>query len=131
MSFSSLALDKSLTDVVKALGYEQPTPIQQQAIPAILANKDIGGFLDAFEGLASAVIGISIPDHDSLAPETLRELATSRNMLGFVADSISDAVEMAIETGEALSGDTTEPSATPPRVLICGSLYLAGEVLKN
>ena len=41
MSFSSLALDKSLTDVVKSLGYEQPTPIQQAAIPAILANKDI------------------------------------------------------------------------------------------
>ncbi len=41
MSFSSLALDKSLTDAVKALGYEQPTPIQQQAIPAILANRDI------------------------------------------------------------------------------------------
>ena len=41
MSFSSLTLDKSLTDAVKALGYEQPTPIQQQAIPAILANKDI------------------------------------------------------------------------------------------
>ena len=41
MSFSSLELDKSLTDVVKSLGYEQPTPIQQQAIPAVLANKDI------------------------------------------------------------------------------------------
>ena len=41
MSFTSLALDKSLTDAVKALGYDQPTPIQQQAIPAILANKDI------------------------------------------------------------------------------------------
>jgi superfamily II DNA/RNA helicase len=41
MSFSSLALDKSLTDAVKALGYESPTPIQQQAIPAILAGKDI------------------------------------------------------------------------------------------
>jgi ATP-dependent RNA helicase RhlE len=41
MSFSSLALDKSLTDAVKALGYEQPTPIQLKAIPAILANKDI------------------------------------------------------------------------------------------
>lgn len=41
MSFSSLALDKVLTDAVKALGYEQPTPIQKQAIPAILANKDI------------------------------------------------------------------------------------------
>ncbi|MEP1551980.1 DEAD/DEAH box helicase, partial [Paraglaciecola sp.] len=41
MSFSSLALDKSLTDAIKELGYESPTPIQQQAIPAILAGKDI------------------------------------------------------------------------------------------
>jgi ATP-dependent RNA helicase RhlE len=41
MSFFSLALDKALTDAVKALGYESPTPIQQQAIPAILAGKDI------------------------------------------------------------------------------------------
>lgn len=41
MSFSSLALDKSLTDAVKGLGYKSPTPIQQQAIPAILAGKDI------------------------------------------------------------------------------------------
>jgi ATP-dependent RNA helicase RhlE len=41
MSFSALALDKVLIDAVKALGYESPTPIQQQAIPAILAGKDI------------------------------------------------------------------------------------------
>ena len=41
MNFSTLALDKSLTDALKALGYESPTPIQQQAIPAILASKDI------------------------------------------------------------------------------------------
>jgi ATP-dependent RNA helicase RhlE len=41
MNFSSLALDKCLTDAIKALGYENPTPIQQRAIPAILAGKDI------------------------------------------------------------------------------------------
>lgn len=41
MSFSSLALDKSLTDAVKELGYQSPTPIQQQAIPVILAGKDV------------------------------------------------------------------------------------------
>lgn len=41
MSFSALALDKVLIDAVKALGYDSPTPIQQQAIPAILAGKDI------------------------------------------------------------------------------------------
>ncbi|NQZ20661.1 MAG: DEAD/DEAH box helicase [Colwellia sp.] len=41
MSFTSLALDKNLTDAVKALGYTEATPIQQKAIPAILAGKDI------------------------------------------------------------------------------------------
>jgi len=38
MSFSLLALDKYLIDAVKALGYDSPTPIQKQAIPAILAG---------------------------------------------------------------------------------------------
>ena len=41
MSFTSLALDKCLTDAVKALGYDEATPIQQKAIPVILAGKDI------------------------------------------------------------------------------------------
>jgi len=41
MSFSSLSLDKSLLSAIKSLGYDQPTPIQEQAIPAILAGKDI------------------------------------------------------------------------------------------
>jgi dihydrofolate synthase/folylpolyglutamate synthase len=100
-------------------------------ITGILANKDIGGFLDAFEGLASAVVGISIPDHESLAPETLKELAMTRNMLGYVSNSISEAVQKAINIGEALSRETTDEPIIPPRILICGSLYLAGEVLKN
>ena len=41
MNFDTLALDKVLLDAVKSQGYECPTPIQQQAIPVILANKDI------------------------------------------------------------------------------------------
>lgn len=40
-SFTSLALNKALTDAITALGYTEPTPIQQQAIPAILSGKDI------------------------------------------------------------------------------------------
>ncbi len=100
-------------------------------ITGILANKDVGGFLDAFEGLASAVIGVSIPDHESLAPETLKELAMTRNMLGFISGNITSAVQKAINLGEALSRETTDEPITPPRILICGSLYLAGEVLKG
>jgi superfamily II DNA/RNA helicase len=41
MSFSALALDKTLLSAVKSLGYNEPTPIQVKAIPAILAGKDI------------------------------------------------------------------------------------------
>jgi len=41
MSFSALALDKTLLSAVKSLGYSEPTPIQVKAIPAILAGKDI------------------------------------------------------------------------------------------
>lgn len=100
-------------------------------ITGILANKDIGGFLDAFEGLASAVIGISIENHSSLAPETLRELAQARGMNGQIAGNITDAVQRAINTGEALSRTRKDQPITAPRILICGSLYLAGEVLRQ
>ncbi|MFQ3185741.1 DEAD/DEAH box helicase [Marinomonas primoryensis] len=41
MSFTSLGLLKEITDVIDELGYAIPTPIQQAAIPAVLAQKDI------------------------------------------------------------------------------------------
>lgn len=41
MSFSSLNLIEPLLKAVNELGYKEPSPIQAQAIPAILARKDI------------------------------------------------------------------------------------------
>lgn len=41
MGFSSLAIDQNLVSAVSDLGYTDPTPIQAEAIPAILANQDI------------------------------------------------------------------------------------------
>jgi len=63
-----------------------------------------------------------------LAPETLIELAEKRGLIGQVANDMTDAVQRAIKTGQTLSRDTAKHTA--PRILICGSLYLAGEVLK-
>ncbi|MDA8707833.1 bifunctional folylpolyglutamate synthase/dihydrofolate synthase [Hellea sp.] len=108
---------------------EAKSPRPLILVTGILANKDIGGFLDAFEGLAGAVIGVTIADHSSLAPETLVEIAQTRGMNGQVASNLIDAVQRAINTGEALSRDTADKPVVPPRILICGSLYLAGEVL--
>jgi ATP-dependent RNA helicase RhlE len=41
MAFSSLGLDKALLRAVAEQGYAAPTPIQAQAIPAILAGRDL------------------------------------------------------------------------------------------
>ena len=41
MSFADLALAPVLLENLQRLGYSQPTPIQQQAIPLILAGQDL------------------------------------------------------------------------------------------
>jgi len=98
-------------------------------VMGILGNKDAGKFLDAFTGLASSVIAVDIPGSPALSPNTLKELAKNRGMIGQVADNLTDAVQRAINTGEALSRQDPSEPIIPPRVLICGSLYLAGHVL--
>lgn len=41
MSFDSLGLSPTILRAVNEVGYQQPTPIQQQAIPAVLNNHDL------------------------------------------------------------------------------------------
>ena len=41
--FASLGLSKTLVSAVTALGYEEPTPIQREAIPVMLAGGDMLG----------------------------------------------------------------------------------------
>ncbi|WP_375491130.1 DEAD/DEAH box helicase [uncultured Jatrophihabitans sp.] len=42
-SFGELALRDELQRALDALGYEEPTPIQREAIPALLAGRDVVG----------------------------------------------------------------------------------------
>ncbi|MEX2528804.1 MAG: DEAD/DEAH box helicase [Gemmatimonadota bacterium] len=41
--FAALGLDPRLVDALTALGYEEPTPIQTEAIPHLLAGRDLLG----------------------------------------------------------------------------------------
>ena len=41
MSFSNLGLSEAILKAVKKQGYDKPSPIQEQAIPAILKGKDV------------------------------------------------------------------------------------------
>ena len=41
MKFNELGFEPQLQEGLEMMGFEQPTPIQEKAIPTILANKDL------------------------------------------------------------------------------------------
>src|SRR6476469_7157702 len=41
MSFEALGLDASIVQAVTAAGYTIPTPVQEQAVPAAIAGRDL------------------------------------------------------------------------------------------
>ena len=119
---------RAVASAMAELEAKSPRPLI--LVAGILANKDIGGFLDAFGGLASAVISVDIEGHASLSPRTLSELASNRGLISQSAANISEAVQLAIDTGQKIAQADAHEAPRAPRILICGSLYLAGEVLK-
>ena len=53
-SFQSLGLIAKLVEAVGAKGYTEPTPIQAQAIPAILEGRDVMGGAQTGTGKTAA-----------------------------------------------------------------------------
>jgi dihydrofolate synthase/folylpolyglutamate synthase len=88
-------------------------------IVGMLSTKDAEGFLRNFAGLARALIAVPIGQEKGLAPDALAAIARRVGLTAQSAPGIEDALAMvcALEL------------SPPPRVLITGSLYLAGEVL--
>ena len=86
----------------------------------MMANKDAGAFLANFAGLTRHIIAIEIPRQDNAMPPD--RLADAARSLGMRVE-ISDGVEAALRTLARLAYEV------PPRILITGSLYLAGHVL--
>ena len=107
--------------VAAALGdLEERVPRPLVLIAGMLTTKDSEGFLRNFSGLARRVIAVPIPRQEkSLPAEALVDVA---RRIGIPAES-RDSVEAALA---AIGRLGLEP---PPRILIAGSLYLAGEVL--
>ena len=56
MSFKSLGLSESLLKAIAKQQYPSPFPIQQQAIPAILAGKDIQGIAQTGSGKTASFV---------------------------------------------------------------------------
>jgi dihydrofolate synthase/folylpolyglutamate synthase len=91
-------------------------------IVGMLANKDSHGFLKNFTGLARRIVTVPIPDQENAF--SADALAQAARAIGLPAQESPD-----IETALAAIGrfDLDQP----PRILITGSLYLAGAALER
>src|SRR5271168_2538195 len=56
MTFSNLGLSDKVIAAVKSAGYTTPTPIQEQAIPHVLARRDVLGIAQTGTGKTAAFV---------------------------------------------------------------------------
>jgi dihydrofolate synthase/folylpolyglutamate synthase len=89
-------------------------------IAGMMANKDAGAFLANFAGLTRHIIAVPIPGRDNAMPPD--RLADAARALGMRVENAA-SVEAALHVLSRLAYEV------PPRILITGSLYLAGHVL--
>ncbi|MDH7637964.1 bifunctional folylpolyglutamate synthase/dihydrofolate synthase [Sphingomonas oryzagri] len=91
-------------------------------VMGLLANKDAQGVLRAFAGRHATLHAVPVPDHEHHAPADLAAQAKHVGLTAMPAAGVAEALGWI-----GRHADRTEP----PYVLILGSLYLAGEVLRE
>ncbi|MBR1216712.1 bifunctional folylpolyglutamate synthase/dihydrofolate synthase [Bradyrhizobium sp. U87765 SZCCT0131] len=107
--------------VAAALGdLEERVPRPLVVVAGMMGNKDAGGFLSNFAGLTRHIIAVPIPGQPNAMP--VERLVDAAREIGM-------RVEIAGDVEAALRGIARLAYEVPPRILITGSLYLAGEVL--
>jgi len=89
----------------------------------MMGNKDAAGFLKPLAGLLDQVIAVPIPEEEGAAsPAFLAGAATDLGISGVLAKDVHTALETIASKANP---------ERPPFVLIAGSLYLAGRVLRE
>lgn len=93
-------------------------------ICGMINTKDAVGYFHPFEGLVRHVFTVPVPSSDAgVDPEILADQAIQAGLSAEAMPSVKDAI--------ALIGESWDGLDRSPRILICGSLYLAGDVLRD
>lgn len=93
-------------------------------IAGMINTKDSTGYFRAFEGLVKHVYTVPVGASDAgVSPEKLALAAQDAGLSAEPIASVADAL--------GILRDDFDPDEPAPRILIGGSLYLAGEVLKE
>lgn len=109
------AAGHALADLLRSLP-KRPTHL----IVGMLNTKDIAGYLSPLADVSDSLTGVSIPGEANTIPgEETARIAATLDVKSHVATSVQEAVARI---------NASTPNA---RILICGSLYLAGSVLRE
>ncbi len=104
---------------------DQRVPRPLFLICAMMKNKDAPAYLAQFTGLASHLVAIPLPGTSpGWTPAALASAAEAAGVPASTAGTLDGAVGRALSLCLADHG-------TVPRIMICGSLYLAGAVLQD
>ena len=99
---------------------DERVPRSVHLIYGMMETKDARRFIAPFKGLVERIYTVPIPaEINAFSAEALAEIACAEGFEVVPAASVPDAL---MRSRASLNG--------PGRVLICGSLYLAGQVLK-
>jgi dihydrofolate synthase/folylpolyglutamate synthase len=104
---------RALAEALTERQAKAPRPLA--LIVGMLANKDAGGFFEALKDTGAAVFTVRF-DGAAAEPEALAAVARGHGLGATPCASVDEALDRALRLGAG-------------RVAICGSLYLAGEVL--
>jgi len=93
MLFEDLSLSKSIQKAVFELGYTEPTPIQEQAIPIVLAGRDMIGCAQTGTGKTAA---FAIP----IIHQLHRIVGSSKKMKQIRTLVVTPTRELAVQIGQ-------------------------------
>lgn len=92
-------------------------------IVGMINTKDPLGYFRVFEGLVRHVFTVPVPESEAGAePSVLADMALEAGLSAEPMDGVQQALQLLTESWNGLE--------RPPRILIGGSLYLAGHVLR-
>ena len=109
------AAGQALAEVLKSL-----PPMKTILICGMLNTKDVFGYMINFKGIVAELIAIPVPDEvATLNAKETSNYARKAGLKSSKAQNIEDALNRVIN------------DKMPSRIVICGSLYLVGFILRN
>jgi len=100
---------------------EERSPRRLVLITGMQNEKDAEGYFTAFADAASHVFTVKARVDGAAPAEAIAAAAERAGLPASPSRSVDDAMRLACRNGEGVG----------PRILICGSLYLAGEILRH